>query len=201
MNNLLGLWEVDNFSLGSSQLPQQEEYSPAREYIELMTRQGIAAVNTETGDIISAFDPDISCEDKAEAVAFLLDTLSLQEQAYKDRENKLKEKRERLVLLQDRIKETFKQQMLNEGLTKIKTLETTWYFMNKPKLMYNLEAIPTKYCEVELKGKVDGLTGEQLAAINPSLQVIKKKPMEFYHDELKEHGLLSEFTNTVLCKR
>ena len=182
-------------------MAEAQEYSPAKEYLELMTRQGLAAVDTETGDIISAFDPDISCEQKAEAVAFLLDTLALQEQAYKDREAKLKEKRERVVLLQDRIKEAFKQQMLNEGLTKIKTLENTWYFMNKPKLEYNLEFVPTKYCEVELKGKVDGAMGERLALSNPSLQVIKKKPMEFYHDELEQQGLLKQTTNTILCKR
>lgn len=180
---------------------EAQEYSPAKEYLELMTRQGIAAVDTETGDIISAFDPDIPCEQKAEAVAFLLDTLALQEQAYKDREAKLKEKRERVVLLQDRIKEAFKQQMLSEGLTKIKTLENTWYFMNKPKLEYNLEFIPPEYCEVELKGKVDGFIGQELALANPSLQLVKKKPMEFYKEELVEQGLITETVNQILCKR
>ncbi len=195
MNNLLQDWQVS--------ASYEPEYSPAKEYLELMTRQGIAAVDTETGDIISAFDPEIPCEEKAEAVAFLLDTLSLQEQTYKDRENKLKEKRERVVLLQERIRESFKQQMLNEGLTKIKTLENTWYFMNKPKLEYNLEFIPEDKCEVELKGKITGTLAQKLKEqySELKLEIVKKKPLEFYHNELKEEGLLKETTNTILCKR
>ncbi len=181
----------------------EQEYSPAKEYLELMTRQGIAAVDTETGDIINAFDPDVSVYNKAEPVAFLLDTLTMQEEAYKKREVCLREKRERVVLLKERIREAFKDQMLKEGVDKVKTLETSFYFMRKSKLIYHIEDIKEEFCEVEIKGRMDGVTAQKFIIENPSIkaELIKKKPLEEYIPYLQEQGIVRQTTDTILCKR
>lgn len=160
-------------------------------------------INEETGEVISLLDPEIPLERKADAYAFVIGTLNQQRELHKGYISKHKNKIEKIDLLEEKITESFKQQMIEQGFTKIKTPENTLYFQTRKKLKFNIEEIPVEHCLVEIKGLVPAEEAESLIVDNPeyNLNMVRKKIKASSLEELISEGKVEEVEEATLCKR
>lgn len=151
------------------------------EILELVNGQdGIGTLSISTGELVLIFDPHTSVEEKADSYAFIITALDAQIEVHKAYTRKHKDKIEKILLLQEKVREAIKAQMENQGLTKVKTPENTLYFQERKKLLYDLNELPFEACETEL---------------------VKKKPLKEAIPNLMYLGLVKETTTTTLCRR
>ena len=149
--------------------------------LELINGQdGIGVLHINTGEIVMLFDTETSLEQKADVYSFAMDMLDAQIDVHKNYISKHKNKIEKIILLQDKIKETIKNQMESQNIAKIKTPESTLYFQERKKLLYDIKDIPIDYCATE---------------------IVKKKLLDETIPDLIEQGLIQETTTKTLCRR
>jgi hypothetical protein len=149
--------------------------------LELIRSQdGIGTLNHETGEVVMLLDPDVPLEQKADSYAFIMNIIDAEIAVHKEYVSKHKDKIEKKLLLQEKIKHSFQEQMKAQGLTNLKTPETTLYFQKRKKLVFDIAEIPFDYCITE---------------------VVKKKPKEEALPELIKQGFIVETTTETLCRR
>lgn len=174
------------------------------EFIELWQNRSV--VNPITGEIIDLFDWSIPTEQKADAFAWVLDKLDKEQDIVKEREKMWQERRKKLLIIIDKLKVLYTQQLKNEGKSKVKTPENTIYTIERTKEAYNLEDLEIRDCIVDMKITCDGYTAEHIQELLGGIKdlvimITKKRANPAVMQRLLEEGKAIEVTNTILCRR
>lgn len=166
--------------------------------------RGRSVVSPITGEIVDITDPSIPCEEKVDAVSWMLHSFDSEEDYIQQRISRWKEKLEKVRLLKEKTRELFLEQMKAEGKTKVKSEERTFFVVTKNRLKYKDEEIPPQCLLYEPKLQLTYAQIQSLAQIvaDPSLPLISKTKLHpHYVEELKQQGLIVEEPTQHLSSR